>query len=104
LTAENPHPKRVYEHLIDLGFRHVVVTPVRDFPHLKWSLNAETVAAFKRGYTEYAEWLLECLVNGDDRIYAAIIEHDFFARFLIRVIRGSKQPFRCEAGRTTFGV
>jgi radical SAM protein with 4Fe4S-binding SPASM domain len=81
-----------------------VVTPVRDFPHLEWSLNAETVEAFKSGYTEYAEWLLECLAGGDDRVYVALVEHDFFGRFLIRVIRGTKQPYRCEAGRTTFGV
>jgi sulfatase maturation enzyme AslB (radical SAM superfamily) len=49
LTAKNPYPELVYQHLIELGFRHVVVTPVRDFPHLEWSLNAETVQAFKDG-------------------------------------------------------
>ena len=104
LTALYPFPKQVYQHLIELGFRHIVVTPVRDFEKYEWSLRAETLNAFKSGYTEYAEWMLECLVNGDDRIYATLVEFDFFARFLMRVIRGNKQAIRCEAGRNTFGV
>lgn len=29
---------------------------------------------------------------------------DFFARYLIRLIRRTKQPYRCEAARTTFAV
>ena len=50
LTALIPHPREVYQHLIELGFWMVVVTPVRDRPDREWSLNARTVDAFKQGY------------------------------------------------------
>ncbi len=63
LTALYPFPKQVYQHLIELGFRHIVVTPVRDFEKYEWSLRPETLNAFKRGYTEY-ELVLE-IVESD---------------------------------------
>ncbi len=104
LTARNPDPKRVYQHLIELGFPHVVVTPVRDDPAMDWSLSADTVASFKRGYTEYAEWMLDCLDTGDDRIYAALIAHDYFGRLVIEMVRGGRAQYRCTAARSIFGI
>ncbi len=104
LTALNPRPREICQHLIELGFRMVVVTPVRDRPDREWSLNARTVDAFKQGYAEYAEWMADRLAAGDDSVYAPMNEHDFFARFLIRVIRRTKNAYRCEAGRNNFGV
>ncbi|MCL4498668.1 MAG: SPASM domain-containing protein, partial [Chloroflexi bacterium] len=49
-------------------------------------------------------WMADRLAAEDDSVYAAMNEHDFFARFLIRVIRRTKNAYRCEAGRNNFGV
>ena len=104
LTGMNPYPKRVSQHLIDLGFRRIAIKPVRDDQNKEWSLNAKTVEGFKKGYAEYAEWMLDCLIKEDDSIYSVLIGHDFFARYLIRFIRETKQAYRCEAGTGIFGV
>lgn len=98
LTAAFPHPLTVYRHLLELGFERIIVKPVRGRPSEAHAFTRENLGALCDGYKEYARYYVEELVSGRREIFAAINPHDYFSRWVIRMLQQERRGYRCGAG------
>jgi uncharacterized protein len=105
LTALHPNPQPIAEHLLDLGFSKILIKPVRAPYSAPFAITREKLGAVKQGYQEYVRWLIKRLEAGDERILEACINHhDFFWRFVLRLLTRSKNGYRCPAAYDILSV
>lgn len=104
LTGANPDVVGIITHLIELGFTSIALRPVIAPYDESFAINPETIERVKEGYTEYAYFLAERIVDRDEAILAAINPVDFFGRFLLRVALRTKIPYRCPGGKSVVVV
>jgi radical SAM protein with 4Fe4S-binding SPASM domain len=98
LTALHPNPQPIAEHLLKLGFAEILIKPVRASHSAPFAITWENLESVKQGYQEYVRWLVERLESGDERILEACVSHhDFFWRFVMRLLTRSKTGYRCPA-------
>lgn len=100
LTAAYPNALAVYRHLFELGCDSVTVKPVRAEPGQPYAIG-EDLEAVCRGYDRFAEWLLTLpdpeLLTCLRAILQLPLSHDYFGRFLQRVMTRSVVQRRCGA-------
>lgn len=100
LTAAYPDVLGVYRHLSELGCNSITVKPVRAEPGQPYAIG-EDLEGICRGYSGFAEWLLGLPEAELVRCLRAILHqpasHDYFGRFLQRVMQRSLIQRRCEA-------
>ena len=58
LTGANPYVTDIFLHLYELGFREIVIRPVRATPNEPYAINAASIGAVKLGYSEFTDFLL----------------------------------------------
>ncbi len=105
LTGLYPYPQRIAQHLLELGFANILIKPVRAPHNSPFAITWEKLEAVKQGYWEYAQWLVEMLVGGDERTLLVFANYyDFFWRFVLRLLERSKIGYRCPAGDGIFAV
>jgi uncharacterized protein len=97
ITATFPRPLEIYRHLLELGFHRIIVKPVRGRPDQEFAFTPDNLHLLQDGYREYARYFADELAAGRHEIYAAINPHDYFARFLLRLLRRQKMTYRCGA-------
>jgi uncharacterized protein len=97
VTAAFPYPLRIYQHLLELGFRRIIVKPVRGRPDQPFAFTMENYGRLRDGYREYARYLADELVAGRREIYAAINPYDSFGSNFLRVFERKKTHYRCGA-------
>jgi len=105
LTGLHPHPRRIVEHLLELGFPQIIIKPVRAPHSAPYALTRENLEIVKEGYQDYVGWLIERLEAGDERILAVCVNpYDFFWRFVMRLLMRNQSGYRCPAGYDSLAV
>jgi len=105
LTGVQPYPKRIAEHLRELGFPQIIIKPVHAPQSAPDAITLNNLEAVKAGYWEYAGWLVEGLEAGDERILEVCVNpYDFFWRFVLRLLSRGKSGYRCPAGYDSLAV
>jgi uncharacterized protein len=99
VTAYYPDVSEVYFHLFDLGFRTVLVKPVRAEPNRSFAIG-QNLAALCSGYDRFVDRLLGL---DDEALLDCLLRFvpggfDYFARFLTRVVECHYVDRRCPAG------
>ena len=107
LTAAYPDVLGVCRHVFGLRCDSVVVKPVRAEPGQPFAIG-EDLDGICRGYSGFAEWLLGLPEAELVRCLRAILHrpasHDYFGRFLQRIMQRSLIQRRCEAWESELTV
>ena len=100
LTGLHPNVTEVFLHLYELGFRTIEIRAVKASHDKPYSLNPQTLQAFKEGYEEFAAFLLE---QDDatllDYLLALWGGKDHLGIILRYVYGHRRHPYKCGAGR-----
>ncbi len=106
LTSRNPDVLKVFLDLWRIGFRVIVIRPVRVPKDTGFALTCEHLPEIKAGYARLAKYLLSRLKEGkSEYLKAILIENDYFGRFLIRAFCNSRIIIKhCPAGKSFFSV
>lgn len=100
LTSLEPSVTRLFRHFMDLGVEGISIRPVRLPPGHPLAIDEDSIEQIKAGYTEFGEFLLSQEPDGLLACLRPILHiWDFFGRFLLRVLRPQKVPYRCPAGK-----
>jgi radical SAM protein with 4Fe4S-binding SPASM domain len=105
LTPLFPYPLEIIVHLLQLGFRRIVMKPMRGIPDAALTSVPEGVSRLKSGYASLACALVEWALRGSfDQMSAIMNWGDLMGRFLLRVVLGERTGKRCHAGLTDISV
>ena len=105
ISGDRTNITEIFLHLHELGFKQIVLRPMRARPDAAFGINAETVDAVKRAYAEFVDFLFA----QDDRTLLSYLqkiwhEWDFLGRFLLRVVGRHGIVYRCSAGKEIVAV
>jgi uncharacterized protein len=103
LTGAYPHPDRVLEHLVELGFERIAISPVRGAGD-GWGIDAESLPLLYKGYTRLADRLADDLLHGDGHLYDSLLPTDGFKTVLARVAGLVRSPLPCPAAGTQCAI
>jgi len=102
LTGLYPDITQIFLHLSQFGFPWIGIRPVRVPTQSELAVNAKTLPAFCREYTEFVDFLLQ---QEDGTLLSALRRlDDLFNRYLQRIWFRSPHFYRCPAGRSLFVV
>jgi radical SAM protein with 4Fe4S-binding SPASM domain len=107
VTACYPDVSEVYFHLLALGFSNIALKPVRAHPQQPFAIG-QNLAAICAGYDRFVDRLLA--LPGEELLRHLLTigaDHgtgDYFARFLMRVMRKVMLNRRCPAWVNRLGV
>ena len=104
LTGTHPYVTDIFLHLFELGFRSILIKPVRTRPGRDFAIDARSIARVKEEYTRFVHFLLEQPPSDLLCYLSALSDRDFFGRFLIRLLLGTRILYRCPAGKTDVSV
>jgi len=94
----------IWDHLTSLTDCRVGTRPVRASPNSAFAWTARNVRELCDGYTRLAEMLVQ---SPGDLLLADLkgfTPGDYFFRFVLRLFRGDRLPYRCGAARHQFKV
>jgi radical SAM protein with 4Fe4S-binding SPASM domain len=94
----------IWDHLTSLTDCRVGTRPVRASPNSAFAWTARNVRELCDGYTRLAEMLVQ---SPGDLLLADLkgfTPGDYFFRFVLRLFRGDRLPYRCGAARDQFKV
>lgn len=95
----------ILTHLVEIGFQRISMKPVRAAPTQPYALNRNTLDAFKQGYSELAEFLINEALRGHVIFLQTIANHsDFLGRFLMRLLLCHRLFYRCMAPSSVLAV
>ena len=101
LTAYCTDFSMIFRHLFeDIGARNIYMKPVNATHDKDYSLNADTLPDFQRGYAETIEDILSHEPQGILDRLLALNSEDYFMRFFYRVKDRAAQIYRCGAGKS----
>ena len=99
VSALCPDIAGVFTHLFDAGVRDLIIKPFRGVD-ATMAVTDKSLPLFKAGYTELAELLLKPDHLQAERLFTILKIDDYLGRFILRLVQGSHETFRCMAART----
>lgn len=103
LTDETANYIRTLKHLVDIGFKKVVLKPVKNITNEK--VNQEYVSSVKVRYKELVDFIKDELINNRWKYILPIINSaDFLGSLLIRLLLKQKTIYRCDAGKSRYSI
>lgn len=106
VTSQNTDVLRIFMDLWEIGFRYIIIRPVRVSKDNELALTDVHLPEVKSGYAQLAKYLLNKLKEGRlEYLKAILIESDYFGRFLIYTFCNSRIIVKhCTAGESFFSV
>lgn len=98
-------PREIVEHALANEVDQMVIMPVRPFHGEDREEQDEHSIRFQKQYTALADYLLQRASDGNfDALKVLWNKYDFFMRYVIRILTGKRQVYRCRAGLGDFSV
>jgi len=104
-SGNNHNFIEIFKSLYEFNPEVVGMKPVRLSETDENSINMFNIENVKESYNDFATWIYEKLVKGDEKVFEALMKsEDYFGRFLKATLRPFRMYYRCSAGISAFAV